>query len=123
MDPRWLYRATVVHVVDGDTIDLDVDLGFYIRRIDRFRLIGSAGGVDTPELHASDPAIRERARAAKARMAALCPAGAPVFTVTEKAPAQDGFGRWLCQVITADGLNVGDTLLAEGLAVPYRRGA
>lgn len=39
------YRATVVRVVDGDTYDLDVDLGFHVTIRERFRLYGA----DTPE--------------------------------------------------------------------------
>jgi len=39
------YKATMVHVVDGDTIDFDVDLGVETHRLLRVRLYG----VDTPE--------------------------------------------------------------------------
>ena len=41
----YTYRAKLVKVVDGDTVDLDVDLGFYTTLRIRGRLIG----VDTPE--------------------------------------------------------------------------
>ena len=40
-----IYRAKVKRVVDGDTVDFDVDLGFYISIKIRTRLLG----VDTPE--------------------------------------------------------------------------
>jgi micrococcal nuclease len=39
------YRVTVVRVVDGDTVDVDVDAGFYLTLRVRFRILG----VDTPE--------------------------------------------------------------------------
>ncbi len=39
------YAVTVARVVDGDTLDLDVDLGFYLRSRLRFRLLG----IDAPE--------------------------------------------------------------------------
>tara|TARA_R110000824_G_scaffold150288_2_gene320871 strand:+ start:337 stop:657 length:321 start_codon:yes stop_codon:yes gene_type:complete len=39
------YRGKIVRVVDGDTVDLDVDLGFYMHAKVRCRLVG----VDTPE--------------------------------------------------------------------------
>jgi micrococcal nuclease len=42
----WTYKARVVHIVDGDTFDLRVDLGFYIYHQIRVRL----RGVDTPEV-------------------------------------------------------------------------
>ena len=46
--PEFLYwyRARVVNVVDGDTLDLETDLGFRITFLQRYRLYG----VDTPEL-------------------------------------------------------------------------
>ena len=42
---RYLYRAKLVRVVDGDTVDLDIDLGFYMTTRQRIRL----EGIDTPE--------------------------------------------------------------------------
>lgn len=44
------YQARCVHVVDGDTIDVDVDLGFHLRREIRLRL----RGVDTHETYGVD---------------------------------------------------------------------
>lgn len=46
-DPWWLYRAQTEHVVDGDTIDVRVDMGFSTERIIRIRL----AGVDTAEIY------------------------------------------------------------------------
>jgi len=60
-DFLFWYKAKVVHVVDGDTLDLDTDLGFRIAFRQRYRLYG----VDTPELNDPDPAVRERAVKAK----------------------------------------------------------
>lgn len=40
-----IYRAKIAKVVDGDTVDLDVDLGFHVV----FRIRGRLIGVDTPE--------------------------------------------------------------------------
>ena len=45
-DPEYLYRANVLSVIDGDTIDLDIDLGFGVYRRIRVRL----AKIDTPEL-------------------------------------------------------------------------
>lgn len=42
----YVYNCKVVNVVDGDTIDVELDLGFHIRMKERVRLIG----VDTPEV-------------------------------------------------------------------------
>jgi len=115
--PTRTYPATVEGWTDGDTLTAAVDCGFYITTRQRFRLLGSAGGVDTPELHDADPAARARAQRARARAAELAPPGARVTLYTAKA---DSFGRFLARVVTAAGLDVGDALLAEGHAAVWR---
>jgi len=55
------YRAKVVNVVDGDTLDLETEFGFCVRFLQRYRLFG----VDTPEMDDPDSAVRERALKAK----------------------------------------------------------
>lgn len=42
----YTYRATIVRVIDGDTVDLDIDLGFHVHVRERVRL----RGVNAPEL-------------------------------------------------------------------------
>ena len=42
----YIYKASLVRVVDGDTVDLIIDLGFDTSRKERFRLYG----IDAPEL-------------------------------------------------------------------------
>lgn len=46
----WHYRCELVRVVDGDTIDLDVDLGFYMTARIRVRLLD----IDTPEMRGAE---------------------------------------------------------------------
>ena len=43
----YIYKAELVRVVDGDTVDLDIDLGFDTSRKERFRLYG----IDAPEMN------------------------------------------------------------------------
>lgn len=49
-DPTYLYRATITGVVDGDTIDVDIDLGFEVTRHARLRL----AHVDAPDLQTEE---------------------------------------------------------------------
>ena len=42
---EYRYRATLRRVIDGDTVDCDVDLGFEIIAVERFRLLG----INAPE--------------------------------------------------------------------------
>lgn len=44
--PSYLYRATLDQIIDGDTFDLSIDLGFHVDRRGRFRL----ADIDCPEL-------------------------------------------------------------------------
>ena len=47
----WTYRAKVIRVVDGDTVDVDIDLGFGIwQKNERVRIMG----IDTPESRTRD---------------------------------------------------------------------
>jgi len=117
------YRAQCLNVVDGDTVDLLVDLGFHDYRKERFRVLG----VDTPELRAKEAAVRERAQAARAQVIEwLKPAVAnlavwPLRIRTERDP--DSFGRYLAAVWfvgdTGTERELGAALVTAGLAVPY----
>jgi len=123
-DRFWNYKATVERWIDGDTVEVTVDLGFYTYRRERLRLIGSTLGMDTPELSSKDPALAERARAAHLQSVYVAPSGSKVTIVTSRpttGDSRDGFGRFLAQVITQHNINVGDMLLTLGLAEPYKR--
>ena len=102
------YPAVVVRWVDGDTVDLDVDLGFHVRGMLRFRLTG----INTPER--GNPGWAE----ATARARELAPEGRHVLALTRK--EGDKYGRWLAHIILEDGRTVNEVLLIEGLAVAYQ---
>ena len=62
------YRATILKVVDGDTVDVDIDLGFGIwQRNERVRIMG----IDTPESRTSDDTEKVFGLAAKKRLTEL----------------------------------------------------
>lgn len=104
----YSYRAKVVRWVDGDTVWLDVDLGFRMRSQAPFRLYG----IDTPEL--GQPGRNE----ATAFAAAAAPAGAEVSIQTYRNP--DKYGRWLVEIVTLDSQgSLNARLVLAGHAVPY----
>ena len=62
------YKCTIVRVIDGDTVDVDIDLGFGIIMADeRVRIMG----IDTPESRTSDKVEKLFGKAAKARLQEL----------------------------------------------------
>jgi micrococcal nuclease len=122
--PAVALRGRCLKVVDGDTVDLELDLGFHLRFYGRFRLLG----IDTPELNSKDPVERAAALQAKDQVVQwLNPLPAttewPLLVTTAKDP--DSFGRWLATVATnVDGKyvpDIGRTLIEMGLAVEYKR--
>lgn len=103
------YRhVTVVRVIDGDTVELEIDLGNKIAWRDHFRLYG----IDTPERG------RTGASEATARLSELLSNG--LHRVETFKP--DKYGRWLAKlsIPTSGGeLCVNDLLVVEGHAVSY----
>lgn len=108
----YIYSASVVKVVDGDTVDLEVDLGFGVYKIDRFRLLG----INAPELHSTKPGERERGEAARQFLASLCE-GKDVEIETFKDKA-DKYGRYLVMMDAGD-VQINAAMVAAGHAVEY----
>ena len=62
------YRCKVIRVIDGDTVDVDIDLGFDIMlRDERVRIMG----IDTPESRTRDKVEKKFGLASKARLKEL----------------------------------------------------
>lgn len=117
----YTYSAKVLNVVDGDTVDLEVDLGFSIKREDRFRLYG----IDTPEIRAKDHVEKAAGLAAKARLKDLIE-GKDVIINTIK-DKTDKYGRYLAVITIEDEsqltININEKLVEEGLAKSYFGGS
>lgn len=113
----YTYRVRqIVRVVDGDTVDLRVDLGFHVEITERFRL----AGIDTPELVGAE---RRRGMEAAAWLDATLRA-APPGALWVESERLDSFRRWLgtLWLMEAGGaLSVNQALIEAGLAVPYAR--
>lgn len=107
------YRVLrVLRVVDGDTLDLELDLGFSLRLKQRVRLVG----VDAAETRTLDLAEKERGLSAKAFVAEWVERNAPLIARTSK---DDKYGRMLADLIAPDGTSLCSLLLSTGFAESY----
>ena len=115
------YKCKIIKVVDGDTVDVDLDLGFGVwLRNERVRIMG----IDTPESRTSDKVEKVFGLAAKARLSSLLGEDAILETQVKHGENMKGkFGRILGNFTTANGEHCADVLLREGHAVAYSGGS
>lgn len=112
------YKAKVMRVVDGDTIDCMIDMGFDVHHKERVRFYG----VNTPETRTRDKEEKIAGLAAKEFVKAKLKENKNSCVVETRLGDKKGkFGRTL-GVIYVDGLNLNSALLKEGHAVPYYGG-
>lgn len=107
------YRAKVTRVVDGDTVDVDIDLGFLIYYHSRIRL----ADIDAPETRTRDLEEKARGIIAKGRLKALVFRKRIVLRTLKHGRGK--FGRILGTLLLEAGTNVNQLLLSEGLVRPY----
>jgi len=119
------YDVTVIKVVDGDTVDVDIDLGFGVTlRDERVRIMG----IDTPESRTRDKVEDLSGEAAKARLKVLMKDGGKLIT-TEDRKGEDmkgKFGRILGDFkvdYNGEMKKVTEIMEAEGHCVPYFGGS
>ena len=118
------YRCKVIKVIDGDTVDVDIDLGFDIMlRDERVRIMG----IDTPESRTRDKVEKKFGLASKARLKELIGGkSGPILKTQINKNGEDmrgKFGRILGDFVTEDGRMVTDILVEEGHAVAYFGGS
>ena len=110
------YNAKLSKVIDGDTIDADIDLGFQTFIKQRIKLYG----VDTPQSRSKVVTEKEEGIKAKNKLIELLPRDFNVRTVLNR---RGKFGRVLghVYVIDSDGkeININETMIKEGYATKY----
>ena len=95
----YTYKAKVVRVVDGDTIDALIDLGFDIHKKIRIRMVG----MNAPESRTRDLEEKKRGLAAKARLKEILKEGKNKFILESQGVGK--YGRCLA-VIKVDNVNI-----------------
>ena len=115
------YKVNILKVVDGDTVDVDIDLGFgcWLRN-ERVRIVG----IDCPESRTSDRIEKVFGEAAKQRLTSLLRSEATLISQISKMGEnmKGKFGRILGDFKTINDQIVSTTLMEEGHAVAYNGG-
>ena len=112
------YKCTVNKIVDGDTVDVDIDLGFGVVLTDeRVRIMG----IDTPESRTRNKIEKLFGLAAKKRLKELLSEHCVLKTEINKngEDMKGKFGRVLGDFVASDGKMITDIMIEEGHAVAY----
>jgi len=109
------YSATLVKIVDGDTVDVLIDLGFNTTKKERVRLLG----IDTPESATKDLAEKKLGLEAKEYITQWFVKNTPFRLQTTK---DDKYGRILGVFTGLDGKTLNTRLVDEGYAWAYDGG-
>jgi micrococcal nuclease len=111
------YRVKkVTHIVDGDTIDVDIDLGFDISFNSRVRL----AGIDTPESRTKDLKEKALGLESKEYLKKKLEAATKIVIRTEKVNSAEKYGRILAWLyIDGESKSVNHEMIEKGYAWGY----
>ena len=120
----YRYNAKLVKIVDGDTIDADIELGFSVSITKRIRL----AGIDAPESRTRNLAEKKAGLASKERLTTLLDGAANVFELESMDIGKYGRVLGKIHISKLEGKDVitqvcvNDVLVKEGYAVEYDGG-
>jgi micrococcal nuclease len=105
-------------VVDGDTVEIDLDLGFNMMLINqKVRM----SGIDTPESRTSNSEEKARGMLSKKKLSEKLPVGSWQKIQTMKSDSNDDkFGRILGVFIMEDGMSLNQWMIDNNYAVLYQ---
>jgi len=114
----YIYRCKINKVVDGDTVEIDLDLGFNMMLVNqKVRM----AGIDTPESRTSNNEEKVRGTLSKKKVAEKLPVGSWQKIQTMRADANDDkFGRILGVFIMEDGMSLNQWMIDNNYAVLYQ---
>ena len=118
-DP-YIYRIRSIHkVVDGDTIDADIDLGFDISLTKRIRL----AGIDTPESRTTDAKEKALGLEVKEWLKHRLEGATDIIVKTKLPDSTEKYGRILGYLfINGESESVNTQMITEGYAWSYDGG-
>ena len=110
----YTYEAEVIRIIDGDTIEAIIDLGFKVFWKTKIRL----AGIDAPEIDTVDGIV--------AYDALRFMIGSSKIKIVTQKDKQEKFGRYLATVYpfagNGDGISVNELMIKGGYAKPYEGG-
>ena len=115
------YRCKILRIVDGDTVDIDIDLGFGVwMHKERVRMYG----IDTPESRTKDLEEKKYGLMSKDFVKSMMPIGSMQTLRTAKYDDKGKFGRILGEFIVYDSkddklVSLKDIMIRECLGVEY----
>lgn len=114
----FIYRCKILKVLDGDTVEIDLDLGFNIMLANqKVRM----AGIDTPESRTSNAEEKPRGLLSKKKLQEKLPVGSWQKIQTMKPDSNDDkFGRILGVFIMEDGTSLNQWLIDNNYAVLYQ---
>ena len=115
----YTYSAKLIRVINGDTLDLEIDLGFDLSITQRLKL----HGVNAPDSRSTDIEVKQKGIDAKQRLIDLLTKEFKVTTILNK---RGKYGRILGFIYVTDTtgkeINVGELMVKEGHAIHYTQG-
>ncbi len=111
----WRYQAKLDRVIDGDTVDAMIDLGFSTHRSIRIRFYG----INTPESRTRDKSEKKRGLASKARLVEILEADDNQFVVQSLGVGKYGRCLGILYTESLGDTSVQQTLIDEGHGVEY----
>ena len=114
----YQYNCTVTKIIDGDTLDVDIDLGFSVKLTkQRIRMMG----IDTPESRTRNLEEKKRGLISMQYLLDTCPIGSTIRLVSHD---KGKFGRILGSIYTeASEQSINKIMCDEGFAVEYYGGS
>ena len=108
------YKCTIDRVVDGDTVDATLDLGFSVLYNSRVRLFG----IDTPESRTRNKDEKSRGKLAAKFLSDAIEKADTVIIRTELRDSRGKFGRVLGTIV-CDGVDINNAMVENYMAAKY----
>ena len=114
----YVYPCQIVRVIDGDTVDAEISVGFGLTTVQRLRLLDAWA----PEVRGPERPAGLKAAGFVSRWVGTY-AGQDDWPFRVQTSKDDAFGRWLGTIWSAiDGTCLNDALVAAGHATPTKEG-